>query len=57
MKIRSVLNGGVAEVDDEFGKQLIEAGSWEADEAKAAPVRKPRAPRKPAPVEEPKSEE
>ena len=57
MKIRSTLNGGVAEVDDVFGKQLIEAGGWEAADAPAEkPVRKPRV-RKPAAAEETKSEE
>lgn len=47
MKIRSLLNGGVAEVDDEAGKALIAAGHWAAEGEAVAPkppVRR-RAPR------------
>lgn len=51
MIIKNLLNNGLAEVDDELGKTLIDGGGWE--EAKAA--RRTRA--KAAPVEEPKSEE
>lgn len=41
--LKSVLNGGVAEVGDEFAPALIESGHWvSADEA---PVKKTRAPR------------
>jgi hypothetical protein len=47
MFIRSALNGGLAEVDDEFGKELIAAGSWIADGEEPKVARKPRA-RKPA---------
>ena len=55
MQIRSIQNGGLAEVSDEFGAELIEAGGWEAADK---PVRKTRTPRpKPAPVEEPENEE
>lgn len=43
MIIRSLLNGGVAEVDDETGKALVESGHWTADDA--APTRKARATR------------
>ncbi|AXH48793.1 hypothetical protein SEA_STEAMY_18 [Mycobacterium phage Steamy] len=35
MKIRSTLNGGVAEVDDDYAERLIEAGGWEVAEALA----------------------
>lgn len=28
MKIQHKINGGLAEVDDEYGKRLIELGSW-----------------------------
>ncbi|ASR86126.1 head-to-tail connector protein [Mycobacterium phage BobSwaget] len=58
MKIRSTINGGLAEVDDDFAVELIAAGAWEAVDA-PKPARKPRSPRtpKPAPAEEPKSEE
>ena len=47
MKIRSLLNGGVAEVNDEAAKALIAAGHWVAEGEAVAPkptVRK-RAPR------------
>lgn len=30
MKIQNKSNKGLAEVDDEFGKKLIEAGEWKA---------------------------
>ena len=53
MQIRSTLNGGLAEVDDEFAAQLIEAGGWEAADK---PVRKRRS-HKPAPEKEPQNEE
>jgi hypothetical protein len=54
--LRSALNGGVAEVDDETAVKLIESGHWV--KASSAPT-KPRATRarKAAPVEEPKPEE
>lgn len=52
MQIRSTLNGGIAEVDDDFAAELINAGGWEAADK---PVRKRRS--KSAPVEEPKTEE
>lgn len=46
MKIRNKLNGGIAEVGDEFGKALIDSGHWvAATAAPAAPARKTRAPR------------
>ena len=54
MKIRSKVNGGVAEVSDEFGAKLIKAGDWTAADAPVA-ARKPRT--KKAPVEEPQDEE
>lgn len=55
MQIRSILNGGLAEVSDEFAAELIAAGGWEAAEK---PERKRQAPKpKPAPVEEPENEE
>ncbi|ASW31364.1 head-to-tail connector protein [Mycobacterium phage Lokk] len=58
MKIRSTINGGLAEVDDDYAAELIAGGNWEAADA-PKPARKPRSPRtpKPAPEEEPKSEE
>ncbi len=49
--IRSALNGGLAEVDEELAKQLIEAGSWVAADEEPKPARKPRT-RKPAATEE-----
>lgn len=55
MLIRSILNGGSAEVSDSYGKKLIESGAWESAEAAPKRTRKPRA--KKAPAEEPKSEE
>jgi len=55
MIIKSALNGGLAEVDDEFGKELLEGGQWLPVDAEPKAVRKPRT-RKPA-VEEPKPEE
>ncbi|QBP31042.1 hypothetical protein SEA_REFUGE_20 [Mycobacterium phage Refuge] len=33
MQIRSTINGGVAEVDDDYAERLIEAGGWEVAEA------------------------
>ena len=53
--IKNLLNNGLAEVDDELAKKLIESGGWaaySAPEAKA--VRKPRVVK---PVEESTSEE
>ncbi|QBJ00206.1 hypothetical protein SEA_PHARAOH_17 [Mycobacterium phage Pharaoh] len=41
MQIRSTINGGVAEVDDDYAERLIEAGGWELAEALTAP-HKPR---------------
>lgn len=55
MIVRQILNGGVAEVDDEFGAELIAGGGWVVH-GEAAPARKPRA-RKTAPVEETQVEE
>lgn len=51
MKIRSTLNGGVAEVDN--AEELLASGFWVAEEAAATA---PRARTKRAPVE-PKPEE
>lgn len=31
MFIRSALNNGLAEVDDDLGKQLVESGQWVVD--------------------------
>ncbi|AZS08221.1 hypothetical protein PBI_IRONMAN_19 [Mycobacterium phage IronMan] len=57
MKLRSTINGGFAEVSDEDAPQMIASGWFEAVEA-PKPARKPRAPKsKPAPKQEPKSEE
>ena len=40
MKIRHRINGGSAEVSDQYGEALIASGSWELAEApkKAAPT-------------------
>ncbi|AHJ86384.1 hypothetical protein 40AC_20 [Mycobacterium phage 40AC] len=59
MRIRSKANGGLAEVDDDYGQRLIEAGGWEVVEALAQkPARRPRTTKpKTAPVKEPKNEE
>lgn len=46
MKIRSLLNGGLAEVDDVAAEGLISSGHWVADEVKAV---EPAAPRRRAP--------
>lgn len=58
MNVRNLMNGVVAEVDDELGRALIDSGTWE--EVKA-PVRRARkaasAAVEPAPVEEPSTEE
>lgn len=53
--IRSLLNGGFAEVDDATAVTLVESGHWvKADSVTS----KPRATRaRKAPSEEPKSEE
>lgn len=39
MQIRSTLNGGTAEVDDEFSAALIESGQWVPADA---PIKKRR---------------
>jgi hypothetical protein len=59
MFVQYVLNGGVAEVDDEFGAELVASGSWVVNGEAVKPARKPRAARAetPAPVEEPQPEE
>lgn len=55
MKIRSVLNGGVAEVGDDEAATLIESGMFVA--GGDGPVRKPRATRaKKAPAEDTETE-
>jgi hypothetical protein len=58
MFVQYVLNGGVAEVDDDFGAELIASGAWVVN-GEAVKSRKPRAARaeKPAPAEEPQPEE
>jgi len=61
VKIQSLLNGGVAEVSDEYGKRLVAGPHWAVVAgAKAEPAvkrRRSRAVKKEAPVEEPESEE
>lgn len=57
MKIRSLLNGGVAEVDDVVGGVLIVSGHWVVDGEAAEPKpvvrrRAPRAKAAPADTEE-----
>jgi len=47
--LRNVLNGGVAEVGDEFAPALIESGHWV--DASEAPVKKTRARAKAAPAD------
>ncbi|ACE79945.1 hypothetical protein Pukovnik_19 [Mycobacterium phage Pukovnik] len=55
MRIRSTVNGGFADVDPDYAKQLIDSGLFEAVEK---PVAKAPAKRtKPAPKQEPKTEE
>lgn len=59
MKIQSLLNGGVAEVSDEYGKRLVDGPHWAVAGAKAEPAvkrRRSRAVKEEAP-EEPESEE
>lgn len=57
MLIRSIVNGGRAEVDVKSAERLIASGYWVSEEpVKPKTVRKPRT-RKTAPVEEPKPEE
>jgi len=50
--VRNRLNFGLAEVSDEYAKDLIESGQWESADA---PVRKRRT-HKPAPAEAPTEE-
>ncbi|WKW87232.1 hypothetical protein SEA_CHARGERPOWER_17 [Mycobacterium phage Chargerpower] len=46
MFIRSALNGGLCEVDEEFAAQLIASGQWVADgDYTPAPVDAPAAPK------------
>lgn len=57
MKIRSLLNGGVAEINDEAAKALIESGHWASVSAPAprktaARKRTPRAKAAPVVTEE-----
>lgn len=56
MKLRHRINGGLAEVGDDYGMELIAGGSWESADAPAAP-KAPRH-RKAAqrPVEAPETE-
>ncbi len=53
MRIKSTINGGIVEVDQEFGKQLISAGLFtpldDKPASKPSPRRGPRS--KPAPQE------
>ena len=42
MIIKSALNGGLAEVDEEFATQLIAGGEWVAVDAEPKAERKPR---------------
>ena len=53
MRIKSTINGGIVEVDKEFGKQLISAGLFmpldDKPVSKPSPSRGPRS--KPAPQE------
>ncbi|AFI24926.1 hypothetical protein [Mycobacterium phage SWU1] len=50
MRIQSTLNGGFAEVSEEFAKQLIATGGWKVP-------RKPRNTKTKTAPEEPKNEE
>ncbi|AAC18458.1 hypothetical protein SEA_LAKES_20 [Mycobacterium phage Lakes] len=51
MRIQSTVNGGFAEVSDEYAQRLIAAGGWKRP-------RKPRTTKpKPAPKQEPATEE
>lgn len=42
MIVKSALNGGLAEVDDELGARLVESGQWLAHGEVVKPARKPR---------------
>ncbi len=53
--IKSLLNGGVAEVDDETAARLVESGHWVKADSVTSKTRATRA--RKAPVEEPKPEE
>ena len=56
MKLRNLLNDGVADVGDSDAEGLIASGYWVVDGD--APTRKARSPRtKKAPAQEPESEE
>ncbi|MGZ6053970.1 MAG: DUF7302 family protein [Isosphaeraceae bacterium] len=50
MKLRHKINGGLAEVSDDYGNALVEAGLWEAaeDTETESPTQPPRRPRKTA---------
>lgn len=50
--VRSLLNGGVAEVDDETAKTLVESGHWVAGDAPAPKKRTARTKVAPADSEE-----
>jgi len=51
MIVEYLLNGGVAEVDDEFGAELLANGAW-VEQGTEKPARKTRTPRaKVAPAE------
>ncbi|KRD08575.1 hypothetical protein ASE48_08390 [Mycobacterium sp. Root265] len=39
MQIRSTLNGGTAEVSDEFAEKLIETGQWVSGDTPIKPKR------------------
>ena len=45
MIVKCVLNGGLAEIDDEAAAELIATGGWVAASDEVKPVRKARAPR------------
>lgn len=59
MQIRHAGNGGLAEVDDEFGKQLIASGQWVSAKKRRQSPAKQETESEPEPVAEtePESEE
>ncbi|QFG10388.1 head-tail connector protein [Mycobacterium phage Anthony] len=57
MLIKSTLNGGLAEVDPEYAERLIADGSWESAEKPARKKPGPKPKSKPAPTQEPSTQE
>lgn len=51
MQIRNVLNGGVAEVGEEYAQELLDSGYWVSGDAPAPKRRAPRVAAKVAPAD------